>query len=133
MIMNGRPHPNSWGPQHKKSERLPSLWLLFVCLCVLVHMYSSMCLLRCFVRMHAASMLVYLCVLIYLCMYPVCFSVWVYVGRGRELPPVRWMFDFYCALSGGKRELGNQPNCRLFQRPNAQRCAICSAAGASMQ
>ena len=30
--------------------------------------------------------------------------------RGRALPPVRWMFNFYCALSGGKRELGNQPN-----------------------
>ena len=35
-------------------------------------------------------------------------------------PPVRWMFDFYCALSGGKkRELGNQPNCisRLCTHP----------------
>ena len=26
------------------------------------------------------------------------------------LPPVRWMFDFYCAMSGGQLDLGNQPN-----------------------
>ena len=30
--------------------------------------------------------------------------------QGRALPPVRWMFDFYCAVSGGQRNLGNQPN-----------------------
>ena len=29
---------------------------------------------------------------------------------GRALPPVRWMFDFYCAVSGGQRNQGNQPN-----------------------
>ena len=26
------------------------------------------------------------------------------------LPPVKWMFDFYCAVLGGQRKLGNKPN-----------------------
>ena len=37
----------------------------------------------------------------------------LFTVAGRALPPVRWMFDFYCALSGGKRDLGNQPNCSI--------------------
>ena len=31
-------------------------------------------------------------------------------GRGRALPPVRWLFDLYCACVLRERDPGNQPN-----------------------
>ena len=31
-------------------------------------------------------------------------------GRGHALPPVRWLFDLYCARVLGERSPGNQPN-----------------------
>ena len=33
------------------------------------------------------------------------------------LPPVRWIFDFHCAVSGGQRDPGNQPNTGLPETP----------------
>ena len=48
---------------------------------------------------------------------------------GRVLPPVGWMFDFYCAMSGGQRDLGNQPNhtLRTVHMPYGIGAWLCSA------
>ena len=50
-------------------------------------------------------------------------------GRGRALPPVRWMFDFYCAVSGGQRNLGiwatSQTIQHMLKHPRTTCKAMC--------
>ena len=51
-------------------------------------------------------------------------AILVHSVQGRALPSVRWMFDFYCALSRGQRDLGNQPNRAPGPHRNTSRQAM---------